>query len=265
MKDEPRARRWSRAAECPRCARLPRAPCLHLAARPRARGPGTAALGLREDGDQGPCRRSCGPTRPGPRGAWGSLGQPRSRPPSWQEPPRSRPRVSCSSRRWDAAGPSSPPWPLGWAAPRTRPLPGDSVTPTPAQRRQLLRRENLDSALASNSFRCASSAEPQRVSFCTWPVFEKNCRTRRRREEEPCKLWGRGHFLGSDKSPPTYSSGPVTSSSAQRLWRVWTQPGDQHQRPQQSHGIHTGNIQFRSRPGHLLPRLWSAVPTYGSR
>lgn len=52
-------------------------------------------------------------------------------------------------------------------SPDPRPLPGDSVTPTPAQRRQLLRRENLDSALASNSFRCASSAEPQRVSFCT--------------------------------------------------------------------------------------------------
>ncbi|CAN0570667.1 unnamed protein product [Rangifer tarandus platyrhynchus] len=111
--------------------------------------------------------RAAGGRRPGPEpqepraceaGSPGSLGQPRSRPPSWQEPPRSRPRVSCSSRPWDAAGAERLPGPG---------LCQDSVTPTPAQRRQLLRRENLDSAFASNSFRCASFAEPPRVSFCT--------------------------------------------------------------------------------------------------
>jgi hypothetical protein len=57
---------------------------------------------------------------------------------------------------------------------------------------------------------------------------------------------------------------PVKKPTAQKLG-VWTLPYDQHQRPPKSHGIYTGNIRFCHRPGHLLSRLWSAVPADGSR
>lgn len=157
----------SSAAECPRRARLPHAPRLRLA----AQGAQTWDIGAQAPGGQKPGRscRSRGPVRRAPRGEPGAASRLSSR----QEPPRSRQRFSCSSWRWDAAGAE-----LSAAAPRL----SSSVDPSKGPRQPHCGQgetppvgSNFNFAFASNS--CASSAsKPCRLSFCTWPVFEKNCR-----------------------------------------------------------------------------------------